>query len=379
MNAAEFAAVPALRANGRLTVVIPARNEASRIGRTLAALARQRQTGGTALAAGAFDVVVFANGCTDGTAAAVRAFAARCPHVPIHLVEGDLPREAAHVGMARKLVMDAAAARFLDVGLPAGLIGSTDADTIPDDDWIAWTLAEAKHVDAVTGRIELDASERAQFSPALRELYLCDAAYQQTLAEIEATYDPVPHDPFPRHAAHFGASFAVRADAYVRAGGLPAVPHLEDLALYRSLLRIDARVRHSPHVRVTTSARRSARVAGGFATYLADLDAFAGRDQTFCVEHPRSTLARFRWRGALRRAYARAENGDDRAALAEVSGDADLAPSLDRSRPFGENLERLEGRVLRPSDPPVPIADALAALRATLHGAHPRGAADTVV
>ena len=345
--------------------MIPARNEAPHIGRTLAALARQRQPGGAALAA-RFDVLVFANGCSDATAETVRAFAARRGNPCIYVVEDELPRDAAHVGMARKLVMDAAAARFIAAGSGRGLVASTDADTLPDDDWVAWTLHEARTVEAVTGRIELDAAERAAFEPALRELYECDGAYQQTLAEMEARCDPLRHDPLPRHAAHFGASFAVTADAYVGAGGLPAVPYLEDLALYRSLLRIDARVRHSPFVRVTTSARRSARVAGGLATYLTDLEAVVARGDTLHVEDPQLTLARFRGRGALRRAYAGGDlDAGDRAALAQRFGDAEnVAASLDRSRPFGENLERTEARIVPATRALVPIASALANLLA---------------
>ena len=61
-----------------VSVVIPTRNRARSLRRTLAALARQTY------AADRFEVVVAANGCTDDTAATVRAWTA--PHA-LTLVE----------------------------------------------------------------------------------------------------------------------------------------------------------------------------------------------------------------------------------------------------------------------------------------------------
>lgn len=365
MNEAGFANVPALGPGCRLTVVIPARDEASHITRTLAALARQRATDGGPLDARIFDILVFANSCSDATAKTVRAFAACHEDVTIHVVEAELPRDAAHIGTARKLVMDAAATRFIASGSARGIIASTDADTLADDTWIAWTLREAERVDAVAGSIKLDAEERSQFAPALQALYRDDAAYQQTIAELEAIYDPLPHDPLPRHAHHFGASFAVTADAYVRAGGIPPLPYLEDLALYRSLVRIDVHVRHSPHVRVTTSARRGARVAGGFATYLGDLDAYTRRGETLRVENPDRTLARIRARAALRGIYAGRFAANGRAAIVEAYADYDgTVAALDHGSPFGANVERIETRFDASVHAPVPLGAALATLRA---------------
>ena len=367
MNSDPFARLPHLRPDCKLSVVIPARNEASQILPTLEALDAQRSIDGRALEADLFDIIVFANDCTDDTAAVVRAWSARPSRVATGVVAGSLPRGAAHVGTARKLVMDAAAARFMARECGAGIVASTDADTIPDERWIAWTLREAANAEAVTGRIELEAAERSALPPALAALYLRDDAYQQALAELEAIDDPVQHDPLPRHGQHFGASFAVNAAAYVRAGGIRPLAYLEDLDLYRRLVRIDARVRHSPLVRVTTSSRRSARVVGGFATFLGDLEARAANGDTLFVEDPHQTRERFRARAALRRAYQGRATREDRAAIADAydEGDAALA-ALDRSRPFGENMERLEATLERSARPGVSIATAIDTLRAML-------------
>ena len=175
------------------------------------------------------------------------------------------PREA-HVGRARQLAMDAACARLLAAGRPDGLLLSTDADTEPAPDWIARTAAEvAAGADAVGGRALLRADERAALDPGVRRLYLLDLAYRRALEELRDLYAPDLHDPFPRHHHHFGASLAVTARAYAWVGGLPAVPSSEDVALADALVEAGARLRHSPSVRVRTSARSVGRAPGGLA------------------------------------------------------------------------------------------------------------------
>jgi hypothetical protein len=93
----------------------------------------------------------------------------------------------------------------------------------------------------------------------------------------------------------------MRASTYARAGGLPALERLEDFAFYRALLAIDARFRHSIRVRVTTSLRVTACVAGGFGSEVAAMNALAGAGLTTLVEHPRTTYEAIAARGALRR------------------------------------------------------------------------------
>ena len=366
-----FAALPAPLPGCRLTVAIPARDEERLIGRALAALGRQRALDGTPLRADAFDVLVFANACRDRTARAARA--ATAPHLRAFVVEGALPAGAAHVGSARKLVMDAAARRFERAGRPGGLIASTDADSEVDPGWVAWTLAEARGVDAVAGRIVLAPAERRALSAAARALYRREAAYRHAVADLEAAHDPLPEDPAPRHGQHFGASFALGVRAYRAAGGLPPLPALEDVALYDALLRIDARVRHSPRVRVATSPRLEARARGGLATFLGDLHELGRRGEPWLVDDPRDTLARIQARAALRRIW----RGEPRAHDAALAGAAfALTPQrwaalFDRGEPFGRNYERLAAAGGRwRSYAPVPVAEALAALHPLLASAN---------
>lgn len=366
-RAADVTALPGPAAECRLTVVIPARNEAAWIENALAALSEQRRPDGGLFDTRNYDVIVFANGCDDDTAARARAFAARQVQPIVRVVEAALPADLAHIGWARKSVMDFAATRFLSNGRPDGVIASTDADTVVAADWVAATLEEIVDVDAVAGRIIVGDDDLAAFTPALRERYLSDEAYHNVLAELEAVFDPLAHDPSPRHAQHFGASFAVTAAAYRYAGGVPPRPHLEDLAFYRALLRIDARVRHSRRVRVTTSGRRVARVSGGFATFLGDLESSADLATASRVENPRQTLRTLRARAALRRFYANVAEEDDSRALIAWGGDADrLVAALDRRRSFGENFECIERLIPEGSDEKVPMNEALATLRNAL-------------
>ena len=103
---------------------------------------------------------------------------------------------------------------------------------------------------------------------AARRYHLRDAAFYLLIAELEDRLDPQPHDPFPRHHQHFGASFAVTTELYERSGGLPPLAHLEDVAFFDLLQQIDARFRHSPLVRVETSARHAGRVDVGLSRQL---------------------------------------------------------------------------------------------------------------
>jgi hypothetical protein len=90
--------------------------------------------------------------------------------------------------------------------------------------------------------------------PDLRRAHVQNTGYHLLLAEIGARVDPNPADPFPCHYQHHGASLALRTDIYRRAGGIPDEGN-PDESLYGALERIDARIRHSPDVRATTTAR----------------------------------------------------------------------------------------------------------------------------
>ncbi len=297
-----FAALPPPRTRCTSSIALPARDESASIARALAALVAQRSADGAPLDPGTYEILVFANGCADDTAAVAEAVRDAHPGHAIFVVVADRGApECAHVGTARRAVMDAAAARMLATSRPEAAVLTTDADTVVAPDWIARTVAALCDADAIAGRIVMDPNEAAALDPRLQTAYALQARYEFARVRLETLLDPLSHDPWPRHPQHFGASFAVRAATYREAGGLPVRDRLEDLAFYHALLRIDARVRHSMDVRVTTSARLDCRVTGGLGTFLRDLLTSARGGTPLLVEHPVTTREIIEARAALRR------------------------------------------------------------------------------
>ncbi len=351
--------------------MVPARDEIHGIGRALEALARQVDEDLVPLDRRRFEVIVLANNCRDGTAEEARRFAASRPGLVVHVAEVDLPKSLSHVGTARRMLMDEAGRRLGGLGRGRGLICSTDADSRVAPGWLAATLREVRRgADAVGGMIRTDREGRASLGRSARRGYLLDSLYHRLYVELECFVDPDPADPWPRHDHHAGASLAVTVEAYRRAGGLPPLPTLEDVAFVEALRRVDARIRHSPDVRVTTSARRTGRVTGGLA------DAFrswAERGEPAPVEHPGVSLAKFSGRARLRELW-RADDPSRRrglAACAEAVGTsrAVLADLLDGVPSFGvlvEDLSRLEGTDAGRGPDAIGVGEAIRLLREIL-------------
>ena len=251
-----------------VSVIIPAKDEAQTIVATLTALANQTDLHGQPLNPRTYEIIVLANNCSDESASIARQFAQQHPLV-LHVVEVTLPPDLAYIGHVRKMLMDEAYLRLMSLGHSRGIIASTDGDTIVSATWIAAILHEiGSGVDAVGGRILTDRHSRQALHPQAKSHFLQEVGYRSLVAQVEFHLDPDPYDPLPRHYQHYGASLAVTAEMYAKAGGLPPVRTPEDEAFYQSLLRVDARFRHSPLVRVTTSARVSGRSPVGLAAQL---------------------------------------------------------------------------------------------------------------
>ncbi len=292
-------------------VIIPAKDEAHHLPATLAALAAQTELSGAPLPGRSFEVIVLANNCLDATATVVRQAAARHPGLALHVAELQLPGDLAHVGQARRLLLDAAAQRLAATAGPQGLLLSTDADTLAAPDWLAACRAEvAAGAAAVGGRILTRpaapepasslADEADGPAPAVRRTQLRDAAYHLLRNQLECRLDPCLSDPWPRHHQHFGASLALTVAAYRQVGGLPVVRYLEDEALWRALCRHDLPVRHSPRARVSTSARQQGRVEVGLSWQLREWAAQAHEQREPEVECPRQLAGLWRARHELR-------------------------------------------------------------------------------
>ena len=287
-------------------IAIPARDEGDYLPGCLLALAQQRGPAAAPFDYSGVTVLVLANGCTDATADIARAMA---PALPFRLEvrEVTLPPRLAHAGGARRTAMDAAAAHLeRQRALPRAALLSTDADGRAGPHWLAANLAAlAAGADAVAGAIEPDPVDARRLPACLRRREAQEARYAALLDEIAALVDPDPNDPWPRHAAHSGASIALTLEAYRRIGGLPAVPSGEDRALFEALMDAEMRVRHCPTARVTVSCRLDGRAAGGMADTLRQRLAEAGAAPLDPgLEPATDALRRLRCRRALRRLRA---------------------------------------------------------------------------
>jgi hypothetical protein len=350
-------------------VAVPARNEGQGIGTTVRALAVQVDGQGQPL--GRYGVVVLVNNSTDDTAEQAHAACVNAPQVSIVT----LPPDQANVVGARRAVLDLAAAALGHAD--QAILVSTDADSVPAPDWL-WHLQQAISggAEVACGRILLGAQERASLPAAVRRVYLQDAAYRLAAEHLTARLNPDPTDPWPRHHQHFGANLALTLRAYRQVGGVPDVPHLEDVALMRNLRRQDVRVRHTPYARVYTSARLTGRVPVGLSTQLAQWHHDPG---AWLVPGGPEVAALARAEAALRACWVRRTWSSsigrqlERLWLAPAPAlrSACAAPML------GQGLEEAHGArhwagVWAGRYPAVPIAQALAEVRGAVRAGQQR-------
>lgn len=325
----------------RASVIIPAKDEAASLPATLAALAAQVDALGHLVPAETYEVIVLANNCRDATAAVVRAQARQFPQLRLHVAELCLAPVQAHIGRARRLLMDEACHRLEQVGRPGGLILSTDADTRTAPDWLAATTAAvAAGAEAVGGRI-LTLPGELPMQADVRRTQLRDAAYHILCAQLKSQLDPEPADPWPRHHQHFGASLALTARAYRRVGGLPEVRFLEDEALWQALRRHDVPVRHSPAVRVFTSGRHEGRVEVGLSWQLRQWATLQQAGTEPMVECPQQLAALWRARRQLRAAWLGLALLSKATAQALQIDFGELAALIGQAATFGQLWEQV--------------------------------------
>ncbi|MBW4521919.1 MAG: glycosyltransferase [Scytolyngbya sp. HA4215-MV1] len=333
-------------------VIVPVRNEAETLEQTLTALASQVELDEQRFHPDRYEVILFANNCSDDSAAIGLEFARTHPHLVLHVVAQTLPASEAYIGRVRQLLMDEAYRRFLYLKRPRGIIASTDGDSQVSATWIAAIRYEIKQgADAVGGRILSDLRGRADLDRYTRTCYLREVGYQFLISELEAYLDPDPFDPLPRHFQHYGASLAVTAEMYALAGGMPPVHTPEDVAFYQALRRVNAHFRHSPLVRVTTSTRQTGRAPQGLANQLAQWKKMGQHQQCFLVEPAQAWITRFRARNQLRQLWLRKLNGYlvTFADVAPIAQSLSLCPQwligqLSQPHPFGVLAEQVEQR-----------------------------------
>ena len=252
----------------RAVVVVPARDEAERIEACLLSLASQQ-----GVPHERYELIVVLDGCLDATREEALAVAAREPTLRLHTV---VLAEPEGVGRARRRGMDLACERLLALGRGAGLIASTDADSVVAPDWLSAQLALARRgAEAIGGLIELDRQEAGRLTAAaVRER---DGRAVERLRAVLSLEQQVA---IAEHHQFSGASLALTAQAYRSCGGLPVRAALEDEALEQELRARGIAIHRSRSVRVTTSARMGGRAPRGLAQDLARADWRARRSYT---------------------------------------------------------------------------------------------------
>ena len=332
-------------------IAVPARNEEGRLPRLAAALARQ-----TVLerSPAPLDVVIVLNNTTDRSRFALEAAAEAFPRLRLSLVEVTFPPDRAHVGSARRMAMDRAAALA-----PAGVILTTDADAEPAETWVEANLrAFAQGADLVGGRIVGDPAEEARLGPAFLRRAGLHARYAALRDELAALIDPLEHDPWPRHCDHTGGSLAVRTAVYRAVGGLDPAPYREDVAFVSRTRAAGFRLVHPLDVAVTVSARTEGRAAGGMADCLSAWMRAEAEGRPALVECPEAVERRLLRRKAIRDTgiMSRAQAAEALGALGLPGAEGLSAAAL---------IERHAGEAL---DAPatVPATEAIARLEARI-------------
>ncbi|HUN97801.1 MAG TPA: glycosyltransferase [Bradyrhizobium sp.] len=267
-------------------VCVPARNEAKRLPHLLRSLRQQTWLRENTKS---LRTVIVLNNCDDDSASILRRIVGELPQLSVHLIERRFAPRHAHVGSARRLAMD----RGFALAPNNSVLLTTDADAIPRHDWIDANLrAISDGADLVGGYIIGDKDEEALLGPgfvrrAARHLY-----YARLVDRLTSLVRPIPHDPWPRHCDHTGASLAVRREVYAAVGGMPALPFREDLAFVERVCRAGFRLRHSLDVQVTVSARLDGRAAGGMSDCLKAWLAAEESGLPHLVEDPQAIIVR---------------------------------------------------------------------------------------
>lgn len=240
-------------------VVIPACNEENHIIPCLLALAAQSLTLPD-------KVVLWINNTTDQTYERALSLHNTLPFT-LEIIQTTYAPDIASAGTARREAMAHAAKH----APKDALLFTTDADGEVATDWIYRTLeAFAQYpVEAVFGQARLLPSEYAKIPPKLHEDEKAEQDYGALLEQITLLLCPQPHDPWPRHIEHSGASIAVTRQAWEQVGGFPNVHSGEDRQFYEALRQNNIRVRHASEVVVYVSARLLGRARGGMAETLA--------------------------------------------------------------------------------------------------------------
>ncbi|KQT18487.1 hypothetical protein ASG31_07135 [Chryseobacterium sp. Leaf404] len=319
----------------KLCIVIPVKNEESYIVKVLKAFAAQVDLSGKPLDSRLFEILVLANNCSDLSVEYIKGFQQNHPDLNLFLEEVVLEPQNSNIGYVRRILMETACTRLaINNG---GIILTTDGDTAVATDWISQTVSEFENgADAVGGRILLAEDELQNLDEMTRSHHIKDEKYHLLTAELEGEIMKSPYDPNPRHHQHFNGSFAITTDCYEKSGGVPHVKNLEDCAFFERLQSIDAKVRHSHHVIVRTSARCIGRTEIGLSYQLNIWKNLKCKSQDYMVESAASILERFVLKKKLKDLWKM--KIEDESVLSKIL--QELIPEVDVSKEIPQLLKK---------------------------------------
>lgn len=315
----------------KICVIVPVKNESETIIECLDSLKDQKLDSSTNLNKDLFEVLLLANNCDDNTFDIVETYRKKFSEFHLFAECIEFEKEKAHIGTARRYLMDIAFDR-LQLVCPNGIIASTDGDSRVDKYWIANMLNEfQKGCDVLGGAIKTQIED----CPA-KPYHIFDIQYQNLIAKLENLIDFQSHNPWPSHFQCFGANLAVTTEMYEKAGRLPVIPSLEDVAFIEALELIDAKVRKSPSVIVFTSTRKQGRVERGLSQQISYFDELGTNHQKLIVESCAAIKSRFMLKNNLRNAWLDyKKNGQSSRISCRPFKEEDLIHWLEKSFTFG--------------------------------------------
>jgi pentapeptide MXKDX repeat protein len=192
-------------------------------------------------------LVVVLDRCRDGSRAVTDAVRQRVAIEDPLLRFSVVAVDAGNVGQARRVGARRLMADFGAVDPTRMWLAGTDADSRVPVDWLTHQVEQYRRgCEGWAGTVMVDDwSERP----------LALAASFAQRYQLDRLERPHVH----------GANLGVRGDAYLRAGGHPAIPTGEDHGLWQALLAVGANVVHDLTCPVITSSRCQARAPLGFA------------------------------------------------------------------------------------------------------------------
>lgn len=267
----------------RVAVCVPVRNEEATLPAFLRAVARQEWSGP------ALTLCVHFDGCTDASEAIVDRSAAR---LGLATASSRSPAGPdANAGRARRAAM----LLGLDRSGDGDILLSTDADSVPRDDWVMRAVRSLETCDVVAGRVVREDQGASGAQSRVERYY--DRLYRYRRA-----IDPVPWEAGATHHFTGGANLGFRASAYRALGGFPPIACGEDAVMVDDASRAGLRVRRDPAPLVQTSARREGRATGGLAASLRQFDACGGTSAR--VAHPACASWQYHGHAHARRSFA---------------------------------------------------------------------------